>query len=52
MFEMVRYMCQHEHEREWAMDKQVAVAFDIAGILGVEVNSMGVECESRETEEK
>lgn len=32
------------------MDQQVTMAFDIAGVVGIEVDEMGVEGESGEAE--
>jgi hypothetical protein len=41
---------QEEHQRERAMDKQITVTFDVASIVWIEVNEMGVEGESGEAE--
>lgn len=41
---------QHEDQGQWAMDQQVTVAFDIAGVVGIEVDEMGVEGEGGEAE--
>lgn len=34
------------------MDQEVAVTFNIASVVGVEVNEMSIESESRETKQK
>jgi hypothetical protein len=41
---------QHEHQGERAVDEQVAMAFDVAGVVAVEVDEMGVEGEGGEAE--
>jgi hypothetical protein len=41
---------QHENQGERAVDEQVAMPFDIAGVVAVEVDEMGVEGEGGEAE--
>jgi hypothetical protein len=43
---------QQEYQGERAMDEQIAVTFDVASIVWIEVNEMGVEGESGEAEQK
>jgi hypothetical protein len=43
---------QQEYQGERAMDEQIAVTFDVASIVWIEVNEMGVKGESGEAEQK
>jgi hypothetical protein len=49
---MAVYGLQHEYQRERAMYEQIAMAFDISGMIAVEVDEMGVERERGEAEKQ
>ena len=43
---------EHEGQRQRAVDEQIAVAFDVATVLGVEMDSVGVPREGGVAEEE
>lgn len=49
---MIVHELQHECQGEGPMNQEVAVTFNITSVVGVEVNEMSIESESRETEQK
>lgn len=49
---MAGHELHHECEGERAMDKEIAMPFDRAGVLAIKMDGVGVEGEGREAEEK
>jgi hypothetical protein len=48
---MASHDLQQQCQREWAVDEQISVAFDIARIVAVEMDEVGVERQCRIPEE-
>lgn len=44
--------CKQQHQSQWTMYKKVPVTFHVLGINFVEMNQMGIECESRKPKEQ
>lgn len=51
-FQMIVHELQHERQGEGSMDQEIAVTFNITSVVGIKVNEMSIESESRETEQK
>ena len=50
--EMLLRRLKHQRQCERSMYKQVAVALDISGVRGIEVQEVGVICDGRVPEEE